>query len=135
MTEVAAMIATFLNAARICSCRIFSPSCLNGGYDNWFLGTTAGTGKRARKRLFLRGKKLGADKKKNRGHIVKCEVDYKLASKPEVNSFSPTSIRIYRKLMAQDDCSNAVLEYINAGGYVCQGSADPGGDSRVRSQA
>lgn len=32
-----------------------------------------------------------------------------------------TNRRIYNKLMANDDCSNAVLEYINAGGYVCQG--------------
>jgi hypothetical protein len=32
-----------------------------------------------------------------------------------------TNRKIYNKLMANDDCSNAVLEYINAGGYVCQG--------------
>jgi hypothetical protein len=32
-----------------------------------------------------------------------------------------TNRRIYNKLMANDDCGNAVLEYINAGGYVCQG--------------
>lgn len=32
-----------------------------------------------------------------------------------------TNHKIYNKLLAQDDCSNAVLDYINAGGYVCQG--------------
>jgi len=32
-----------------------------------------------------------------------------------------TNHKIYNKLMAQDDCSSAVLDYINAGGYVCQG--------------
>ena len=29
--------------------------------------------------------------------------------------------KIYSKLMAKDDCSNAVWDNINAGGYVCQG--------------
>jgi hypothetical protein len=32
-----------------------------------------------------------------------------------------TNHKIYTKLMAQEDCNKAVLEYINAGGYVCQG--------------
>jgi len=32
-----------------------------------------------------------------------------------------TNHKIYNKLMAQDDCNKAVLDYINAGGYVCQG--------------
>lgn len=32
-----------------------------------------------------------------------------------------TNYKIYNELMAKDDCSNAVLAYINAGGYVCQG--------------
>jgi hypothetical protein len=32
-----------------------------------------------------------------------------------------TNHKIYNKLMAQEDCNKAVLEYINAGGYVCQG--------------
>jgi hypothetical protein len=32
-----------------------------------------------------------------------------------------TNHKIYRKLMTQDDCNRAVLDYINAGGYVCQG--------------
>jgi hypothetical protein len=32
-----------------------------------------------------------------------------------------TNHRIYSKLMANEDCSKAVLDYINAGGYICQG--------------
>lgn len=32
-----------------------------------------------------------------------------------------TNHRIYSKLMTQDDCNKAVLDYIKAGGYVCQG--------------
>jgi hypothetical protein len=32
-----------------------------------------------------------------------------------------TDHKIYSKLMAQDDCNKAVLDYIKAGGYVCQG--------------
>ncbi|HEX3341731.1 MAG TPA: hypothetical protein VHT68_21460 [Pseudolabrys sp.] len=32
-----------------------------------------------------------------------------------------TNHKIYSKLMAQDDCNKAVLDYIEAGGYVCQG--------------
>ncbi|MGA8825085.1 MAG: hypothetical protein WB613_19885 [Pseudolabrys sp.] len=32
-----------------------------------------------------------------------------------------TNHKIYSKLMAQDDCNKAVMDYINAGGYVCQG--------------
>jgi hypothetical protein len=32
-----------------------------------------------------------------------------------------TNHKIYSRLMAQDDCNKAVLDYIKAGGYVCQG--------------
>src|SRR5262245_41183854 len=32
-----------------------------------------------------------------------------------------TNHKIYTKLTAQEDCNKAVLEYIHAGGYVCQG--------------
>lgn len=32
-----------------------------------------------------------------------------------------TNHRIYSQLMAQEDCNDAVVEYLNAGGYVCQG--------------
>ena len=32
----------------------------------------------------------------------------------------PTT-KIYSQLMAQEDCNDAVVEYLNAGGYVCQG--------------
>jgi hypothetical protein len=32
-----------------------------------------------------------------------------------------TNHKIYTKLTAQEDCNKAVLDYINAGGYVCQG--------------
>jgi hypothetical protein len=32
-----------------------------------------------------------------------------------------TNHKIYSQLMAQEDCNDAVVEYLNAGGYVCQG--------------
>ncbi len=46
-----------------------------------------------------------------------------------------TNHRIYSQLMAQEDCNDAVVEYLNAGGYVCQGQQNSGSDGRIRSPA